>query len=127
MRIGRLVMARRPERVGDTAHAPPGRLRIAKHEPAVSDGRCMASRRTLMTYTVKPLSFEPTDNAEGAVREADPQPLGEQLRRRRPPSERDHGAAGRGRLRHGADIRDQRPEARGADRDELDDPARAVL
>src|SRR6266481_380341 len=61
------------------------------------------------------------------VRAADRQPLREQLRRGGETPQPDRRAARRARLHEGRRLSHQRAQTRAARRDELDDPARAVL
>src|SRR4051794_15253 len=61
------------------------------------------------------------------VREADPQPSREQLRWRGQTTERDPHATRGIAVRKYAGLRAQRIQARGIDRGEFDDPARALL
>src|SRR5262249_45806841 len=64
---------------------------------------------------------------QGYVREADRQPLRKQLWRSRQAAQPHHRAAGGPRLQHCAQLSDEWAQARGAHRDQLDDPARAIL
>ena len=75
-----------------------------------------------MTILVKPLLFKP-HRLNGLSDELLHQPLREQLRRRAAPAECDPGEAGGARLAVRAGVRDQRHEARGADRRRLRHPA----
>src|SRR5215469_12520368 len=79
-----------------------------------------------MAYEIKPLSCDPK-KLKGTFREADREPLGEQLRRCREALECYYRTARLAGLRHSARVPRQRPQARRVDRHELDDPARAVL
>src|SRR5262245_2454348 len=64
---------------------------------------------------------------QGHVRAADRQPLREQLRRGGEAPQPDRRAARRARLREGRRLSHQRAQSRATHRNELDDPARAVL
>ena len=75
-----------------------------------------------MPYEMKPLSCVP-GKLKGLSEQAHRQPLREQLRRRGEAPERDHRTIGIAGFCHRACICNQRIEARGADREQLDDSA----
>ena len=79
-----------------------------------------------MPFQARPISFKPP-RLKGLSASLHRQPLREQLRRRRPPAERDPRRARRRRSGRPPALPPERPEARGADRHQLDAAARGLL
>src|SRR5436190_3159130 len=79
-----------------------------------------------MPYEVKPLACDPTA-INGMSERLIVSHYENNYGRRGSAAQRNHERAGRTRFYKRADFRDQRPQARGADRDEFDDPARNLF